>query len=356
MMATEDASGRDSCGMTLIPDTTVLFIWQAPDRLREYLEAELGQLPQVKLIYPPDVEEETLIRLAPEADIIIGWRPTKGLLGAAKRLRLFINPGAGVQHLIELFRELTKTRRVQLVNGHGNSYFTAQHTVALLLALMNKIVLHHNWMVQGHWRKGDKDAASIPLRERKVGLLGYGAVNSKVHRFLAGFDVEFHALRSDWAKLTEAPPTPLVEYGPVQLDEFLKAIDILIVSLPLTHTTEGLIGKREFELLGPDGLFLNVGRGAVVDEESLYNALENRVIAGAALDVWYNYTPVSDEGGRTSPYNYPFHDLDNVILSPHRAASPFRDLKRWDEVIENISRFAVGRREFLNVVDTEAGY
>jgi len=61
-------------------------------------------------------------------------------------------------------------------------------------------------------------------------------------------------------------------------------------------------------------------------------------------------------GGRTSPYNCPFHELDNVVLSPHRAASPFRDLKRWDEVIENVSRFASGEDEFLNTVDTEAGY
>jgi len=346
----------DSCRMIGPLDTIVLFIWQAPDRLRNYLEAGLRHLPQVKLVYPTDVEEETLIRLAPEADIIVGWRPTKELLEAAKRLRLFINPGAGVQHLVELFRELTKTRQVILVNGHGNSYFTAQHTAALLLALMNKVVPHHNWMVQGHWRKGDKDAASIPLRDRKVGLLGYGAVNSRVHRFLSGFDVEFHALRNDWSKLTEATPTPLVKYGPAELDKFLKAIDILIVSLPLTPKTKGLIGKREFELIGPDGLFLNVGRGAVVDEESLYNALKEKVIAGAALDVWYNYTPVADEGGRTSPYNRPFHELDNVVLSPHRAASPFSDLKRWDEVIENISRFATGKTDFLNTVDLEAGY
>jgi len=287
--------------------TTVLFIWQVPDRLRDYLEAGLRRLPQVRLVFPPDVEEETLIRLAPEADVIIGWRPTKELLDAAKRLRLFINPGAGVQHIVDLFREQSKTRQVILVNGHGNSYFTAQHTVALLLALMNKVVPHHNWMVEGHWRKGDKDAASIPLRDRRVGLLGYGAVNSTVHRFLSGFDVEFHAIRNDWSKLAESPPTPLVKYSAAQLNEFLRAIDILIVSLPLTPKTKCLIGKRELELLGPDGLFLNVGRGALVDEESLYNALKDKVIAGAALDVWYNYTPIADEGGRTSPYNRPFH-------------------------------------------------
>ncbi|MBN2209117.1 MAG: hypothetical protein JW759_07460 [Candidatus Coatesbacteria bacterium] len=342
--------------MTRARATTVLFIWQAPDRLRDYLAAGLRQQQQVRLLYPPDIEEETLIGLAADADIIIGWRPTKELLDAATRLKLFINPGAGVQHLIELFRELEKTRQVALVNGHGNSYFTAQHAVALLLALLNKVVPHHNWMVQGHWRKGDKDAASIPLRGRKVGLLGYGAVNSKVHRFLSGFDVEFHALRNDWSKLAGAPPTPLVEYVPAQLDEFLRAIDILIVSLPLTPKTKGLIGTREFGLLGPDGLFLNIGRGAVVDENALYTALREKSVAGAAIDVWYNYTPSADEGGPTSPYNCPFHELDNVVLSPHRAASPFSDLKRWDEVIENIRRFASGERELMNIVDLDVEY
>ncbi|MBN1591916.1 MAG: hypothetical protein JW941_01560 [Candidatus Coatesbacteria bacterium] len=348
-MQTEDLS-------TAQRETTVLFIWEPPDRLREYLENGLEGLPGIKLVYPPDVEEETLTRLAPDADIIIGWRPTKGILDAAERLKLFINPGAGVQHLIDLFREQAERRDITLVNGHGNSYFTAQHAVAMLLALTNKVIPHHNWMVQGQWRKGDKDAVTIPMRDRSVGLLGYGAVNSKVHRFLSGFEVEFHALRSDWSKLAEAPPTHLVQYTPDQLDDFLKAIDILIVALPMTPKTDGLIGAREFELLGPDGLFLNFGRGGVVDEKSLYNALKEKVIAGAALDVWYNYTPVADEGGRTAPYNYPFHELDNVVLSPHRAASPFRDLKRWDEVIENITRFANGRTDFLNVVDIEAGY
>ena len=86
-----------------------------------------------------------------------------------------------------------------LANGHGNTYFTGQHAVALLLALGNKIVPHHNWMAAGQWRKGDKDAASTPLRGRRVGLLGYGAINRKVHCFLAGFELDFAILRRDWA-------------------------------------------------------------------------------------------------------------------------------------------------------------
>jgi phosphoglycerate dehydrogenase-like enzyme len=103
---------------------------------------------------------------------------------------------------------------------------------------------------------------------------------------------------------------------------------------------------------------VNIARGAIINEEALYNALKNNVIAGAALDVWYNYHPEVDND-KKYPYDsekFPFHELDNVILSPHRAASPHDDLKRWDEVIENISRFAEGEKDFINVVDIEKGY
>lgn len=336
-------------------ETTVLFIWQPNERLQKYLEEGLHDLP-VQLLFPPDTAEDTYVRLAPEADVIVGWRPTKNLLQTAQRLSLFINPGAGVQHLIDLFKEINQIRPVTLVNGHGNSYFTAQHAVALLLALSNKVIPHHNWMVEGKWRKGDADAISVPLRERVVGLLGYGHVNQKVHRFLSGFDVEFAAIRRDWDKQTEPLPTLTEKYVYSEMHVFLEEVDTLIISVPLTFLTKGFIKQRELELLGSEGLLVNVGRGHVIDEHSLYTALKKRIIAGAAIDVWYNYHPVPDEKGLKYPFHYPFYALDNVILSPHRAASPLNDLKRWDEVIENIRRFAQGNNEFVNTVDLEQEY
>ncbi|MHA1367692.1 MAG: hypothetical protein ACTSP5_14955 [Candidatus Heimdallarchaeota archaeon] len=70
---------------------------------------------------------ETYLRYAPEADIIVGWRPAEELLDAAKNLQLFINPGVGVQGIIDLFKKVNQTRDITLVNGHGNTYFTSQH-------------------------------------------------------------------------------------------------------------------------------------------------------------------------------------------------------------------------------------
>ncbi|MHA1420386.1 MAG: NAD(P)-dependent oxidoreductase, partial [Candidatus Heimdallarchaeaceae archaeon] len=221
----------------------VLCIWLPNEELKHYLTLGLRDYPQVNLIFPPDTEEETFLKLAPDADIIMGWRPTKELLQTAKKVKLFINPGAGVQHLISLFQEVTKEQSITLVNGHGNSGNTAQHAVALLLALTNKVVLHHNWMKEGYWRKGDTEAVSVPLQGRKIGFLGYGAVNRKVHRLLSGFDVEFSVLRRDWKKQAYPLPTLVKQYKPEEFPLFLKAIDTLIVAVPLTSKTKGMIGK-----------------------------------------------------------------------------------------------------------------
>ncbi|MFX1253997.1 MAG: NAD(P)-dependent oxidoreductase [Promethearchaeota archaeon] len=337
-------------------NTTVLFIWDVPDRLKDYLTTNLKTFSSVKLLFPSPASEEVFLELAPEADIIVGWQPTKELLETAEKLTLFINPGAGIRHHIEPFRALNRSRTVLLANGHGNTYFTAQHAVALLLTLMNKVVCHHNWMKEGQWRKGDTDARSIPLRFRKVGLLGYGHINHKVHQFLSGFNVEFSILRRDWKKQTSKLLIPAKKYVPADLHSFLSEIDILIVAVPETSATIGLIQMDELRLLGAEGLIVNVSRGSVIDEASLFTALKEKIIAGAAIDVWYDYRPEPDEEGKKYPYSKPFHTLDNIVLSPHRGASPMNDLLRWNEVIENIRCFATGNKRFLNIVNLENEY
>lgn len=337
--------------------TTVLFIFDVREELGEYLLAGLKEQKNIRLIFPEDTSMETYLKYAPKADVIVGWRPTEELLNATKKLQLFINPGVGVQGIIDLFQKINQTRDIKLVNGHGNTYFTSQHAVALLLSLTNKIIPHHNWMTDGQWRKGDKDAKSIPLRDREIGLLGYGAINTKVHQFLSNFKVNFHVLKRDWKRQrVDDYPTKITKYTNEQLHEFLEAIDVLIVAIPSTSQTRGLIGKKELELLGKEGLLVTVARGEVIDEESLYTALKEKTITGAGIDVWYNYRPEPDTEGKKFPSKFPFYELDNVILSPHRGASPMSDLQRWNEVIENITRVAKGETTLLNLVNLKDEY
>ncbi len=326
----------------------VLFLWEVPQKLQGYIEKRVDK--DVECVFPPSGDTADLIPLAEEVEVMVGWKPDRELLNAAGKLQLFQNPGVGVQHLTTLFREYPG---ILLANSHGNTYFTAQHAVALLLALSNKVVLHHDFLRQGAWRTGDEEGASIPLRNRTAGLLGFGSIGSHVASFLSGWELELIACKR---KISGQKPEILKKwYGIEDLQEFLKQTDFLIISLPHTPETEGIIGEGEIELLGPEGLLINVGRGPVVNEEALFRALKEKRIGGAGIDVWYDYDPAPDEEGRKFPYNFLFHELDNVVLSPHRAASPFSDLERWGEVIENINRVARDKLP-INLVNRELGY
>jgi phosphoglycerate dehydrogenase-like enzyme len=337
-------------------DITVCFISNIPEPAKEYILEKLNSFENVKTLFYTKTSERSRADLVSSADILVGWRPSEKLISEASNMKLFINPGTGIQPLLELFRRENEKRKVLLINGHGNSYFVAQHAVALLLTLMNKSIPHHRWMREGKWRTGDRDAISIPLRFRNVGFLGYGAINQKIHRFLSGFDIDFSILRKHWKKQKSPLPTDVEKFKFSQLPEFLTNIDILFVAVPLTSLTKGLIKKKELKLLGKKGLVVNVARGEIIDEESLYGALKRKDITGAAIDVWYDYTPKSDGEGRKYPFHFPFHTLDNIILSPHRGYSPFSDLLRWDEIIENIKRIAMGRTDFINIVNLDEEY
>ena len=348
---------RDVCGSRMDTDgpSTVLFINRPNERLVEYLERGLTGT-DARLLFPPDGERESLLALAPEADILIGWGSDRALLRAATKLKLFINPGAGISQHIENFRELNRTRHVALANGHGNSYAVAQHTVALTLALANNVIPYHRRMVDGLGRAGGP--GTRPFYDITIGLLGYGAINRKVHRVLSGFEVRFAACRYSWERDPGPFATELVKYTQDTLADFFSASDVVISALPTTRETKGIVSLREFRQLGDKGLFVNVGRASAVVQEDLYRALKERIIAGAAIEVWWGRKKDGgrEETGRRDPYQFPFHELDNVVMSPHRGADFGGDLRRWNEVIENIKRVAAGRTDYLNVVNLDLEY
>lgn len=336
----------------------VFFNAVLPSSLQHDLCTKLASLNGLKLLFRIDdnqFDEQEAVR---RAHVIVGWRIDPELLAIAQNLRLYIFAGVGVQSVLKHLAMVADRQQLTVLKCTANTYATAQHAVSLLLAVTNKIVLHDLWMRAGRWRTGDKEAASLTLRSRKVGLLGYGAVNQKVERFLGGFTLSFSVLKRTWPdsqfKLKARPPG---KYSPENLNEFLNDIDILFIGLPLTNETHGMIGSEQLELLGPRGILINVSRGNIVEQKALYHALRNDVIAGAGLDVWYDYRPEQDSRGRKFPYDEacPFHELENVVLSPHRGASPVYDPQRWDEVVSHIRNYVQGA-ELHNVVDFVRGY
>ena len=125
-----------------------------------------------------------------------------------------------------------------------------------------------------------------------------------------------------------------------------------------THETEGLIGEHELSLLHNRAILVNVGRGKIVDEKALYEALRDHKIHSAALDVWYNYPKNDAMRSMTFPANYPFHQLDNVILSPHHSAAAIdkeHDRARARELARMLNIAAAGQ-PMPSMVDQALGY
>jgi phosphoglycerate dehydrogenase-like enzyme len=127
---------------------------------------------------------------------------------------------------------------------------------------------------------------------------------------------------------------------PERLPALLAESDAVVLSLPLSADTEGMIGAAELRAMKPSAVLVNVGRGRVVAEQPLYEALRDRAIAGAAIDVWYSYPTA---GNAAEPSRYAFGDLDNVLLTPHISALTADTYRaRVRDIAANISRLAAG--------------
>lgn len=122
--------------------------------------------------------------------------------------------------------------------------------------------------------------------------------------------------------------------------------------MPLTEETNGTIGEEELEALGENSFLVNVARGAIIEQEALYNALKERRIAGAGLDAWYD---VEEENKYGYSNDFPFHELDNVVLSPHRANSG-EGITKWKPVFVNMKKMSDGDSDFAYVIDINRGY
>jgi phosphoglycerate dehydrogenase-like enzyme len=135
--------------------------------------------------------------------------------------------------------------------------------------------------------------------------------------------------------------------GPDLLDEVLRRSDYVVIAMPATLETTGRIRCRELDLMKPSAFLINVARAEIVDEDALYHALSRRSIAGAALDVWYRYP---SERGPVMPATRPFHELPNVLMTPHIAGWTEGMLEARARLIaENIRRIACGETP-LNLV------
>jgi phosphoglycerate dehydrogenase-like enzyme len=232
---------------------------------------------------------------------------------------------------------------------------TAEMAMTLLLAAAKFIVPIDRAFRAHDWTPRHQPNPALLLEGRTALLLGYGRIGQRVARVCHALGMRVLAIRRRPEAST--PAHPPVEVQPLEsLHALLPAADALVIALPLTPDTRGLIGAAELALLPPQAVLVNVGRGPIVDEAALYHALHSRKIAAAGLDVWYNYPADESSRSHTPPSRFPFHELDNVVMSPHRAGGS--SLGEEPFVIELAAQLnAAARGEALaNRVDVRAGY
>lgn len=301
------------------------------------------------LTVPSDIvvlNETGIIAGLAEIDVLLTMVFTPEMGRAARRLKLIQVPGAGLDRI----ERSAVPNGVWLANVYGHENGIAEYVIGALLALtrefshLDAALRKGEW--QSQWAIGRVPPPVWPeLTGKTIGILGYGRIGRAVAHRARAFGMTVRAVRRSVGRHGEDDVALLA--GPDSIDDVLRRSDYVLISMPATPDTVGLLDHRRLSLMKRSAFLINVARAEIVDEDALFEALVERSIAGAALDVWYRYPQVA---GVAPPAIRPFHNLPNVLMTPH--------VSGWTEgmldarvklIAENIRRIAHGEMP-LNVV------
>jgi phosphoglycerate dehydrogenase-like enzyme len=306
----------------------------------------------------PLLGEDVILSSGPVAEqpeataILVGGSVSAEQLARSPHLRAVIVPFAGIP--FETQELLRQHPDISLHNLHFNSVSTGEMALALLLAAAKHVAELDRRIRRGDWRWNDATHPTDTFPGKTALILGYGAIGRKIAPVCQALGMKVIGVRRHEPTATEQEGVLLSSV--THLHELLPRADVLICLLPHTRETEGLLGAEELALLPRQCILVNVGRGPVIDEEALYAALAERRIRAAGIDVWYQYPKGDTERSNTYPARLPFHELDNVVMTPHRAGwlQSFETL-RVQALAELLNAAAAGK-EMPNRVDKELGY
>ena len=302
----------------------------SPD-LRSLVDDRLSSL--AKVVFLKDLEDREQAALLGTIQVLITWDPWRELgdegVAGLRDLRFVQLLSAGADHV--RFGDLPGSV-VVASNPGAYAEAMAEHIIGMLLALAKGLPQHHAELARGEF---DQRTRTRWLKGAVCAILGYGGIGKATARLLRPFGAEIVAVNS-----RGQTDDPVRFAGTLDgLDDVLRMSDVVVVALPLTRRTRGLIGRRELELMKPDAILINVARGAIVDEEALYHHLQTHPDFMAGIDAWWN-EPHGEQPFRT---NYPFFDLRNVLGSPHNSALvPGFELPATQRAVDNVARYLRG--------------
>ena len=263
-----------------------------------------------EVVYTYELDDAQRAQVVARADAMVAWNLSAevpaGALRDSERMRFVQLLSAGVDAVD--FSSLPE-RLIVASNAGAYAGAVSEHAVAMTLSLARRLPQRHAALLAGTF---DKWTPSLTLNGAICGILGFGGIGIATARLLMAFGARIYAVNRS-GQTTE----PAEFIGTLaDLDSVLAAADVLVISLPLTQATRGLIGARELALMKPGAIVVNVARGPVIDQGSLYEHLRTHPEFSAGIDTWWN-EPAGDAPFRT---DYPFLDLPNVLGSPHNSS------------------------------------
>ena len=287
-------------------------------------------------------DTETLAPALRDTDIVVSdlWRAG---LPAAPRLKLLQAPVAGT----DMVDRAALPSGVTICNAYGHEIPMAEYAVMAMLVWCHRYFDIASEFRSGSWRDSGVTGGPLhrELRGLTVGIVGLGQVGRETAIRAAALGC--HVLSAN--RTIGEMPQGISEVFPLaEIDRMLPRCDVVVLCVGLAPETRGLIDGRRLALMKRDAFLINVGRGPVADEDALYAALRDGTIGGAALDVWWQY-PNAIEPARP-PSRHPFHELPNVVMTPHCSAwTDGMARRRGADAARNIDRFIRGEK-LLHIV------
>jgi len=311
--------------------------------ISEEERAELARAaPNVRI--ESGLSREQALALAPKAHGVDAQLLTPAFLAAADQLVWAQASSAGVERYLSL-EGLAQEPRIVLTNFRGvHGPAIADHVFAMLLVLTRDLRFHLANQASGSWGREGSELRPIALQGRTLLVVGLGGIGSEVAARAHGFGMRVIATRR-----SAAPKPEHLDYvgRAEELPALLPQADVVVVCVPLTAETEGLIGPEAFAAMKPGAFLVNIARGRVVDTPALLEALRSGRLGGACLDV---------TDPEPLPADHPLWRLPNVLITPHVSNdAELTDVRASALRLENMRRFGAGE-PLLNVVDKRAGY
>ena len=252
------------------------------------------------------LSHEELLEIIPNFDALIvrsASKVTADVLERAEKLKIIGRAGVGVDNID--IQAATEKGIIVINSPDGNTIAATEHTFAMMLAVSRNIPQANATMHNGQWDR--KKFVGVELRNKTLGVIGLGRIGAGVAKRAQSFEMKVVAY--DPFVSTDRAESLGVKL--VQLDELFKTADFITVHMPLTKKTENMISLAEMKTMKPTVRLINCARGGIINETDLAVALQEKIIAGAAIDV-FTSEPLE---------NSPLQNLPNIILTPHLGAS-----------------------------------